>query len=231
MRYKLLIFDVDDTLFDYSKTERRALQLVCNDYSIDLPGDILYKNYKIANKTAHEEIGEITIENLPLFRKMRIKYFFSLLEIKCNEPDVFYKTMLLYSRQGDLIDGVYDTLSVLDNRILVAATNGTDFPRKDKLENSIIASFFNAFYSSESLGVSKPHPAFLGTILSKYDVSRKEVLVIGDSLCTDILCAQNIGVHSCWFNWKKTEKTSDIVVPNYVINSFEELLLVLRENN
>lgn len=229
MRYKLLIFDIDDTLFDYSKTERRALLSACRDYSIDLPENILYEYYKKANRIVHNDMGEITINNLPIFRERRINLFFSLLSIECKEPNVFYKTMLLHSQRGDLIDGVFDTLSVLKHRILIAATNGTDFPRKDKLLNSPIAVFFNGFYSSESLGVSKPHPAFFESIISKYDVSKKDVLVVGDSISTDILCAQNIGVTSCWFNWKNKGNSRDDVIPNYVINSFKELLLVLTD--
>lgn len=229
MRYKLLIFDIDDTLFDYSKTERKALCSTCKDYSIELPENVLYKYYKKANKTVHESFGEITIDKLPLFRTKRINLFFSLLDIKCNDPEIFYKTMLLYSCHGDLIEGVTETLSILNNRILVAATNGTDFPRKDKLLNSPIARYFNGFYSAESIGVSKPHPAFYETIIMNYDVSKDEVLIIGDSLSTDILCAQILGIHSCWFNWKQNEKETDSISPNFVINSFEKLIQVIGE--
>lgn len=228
MQYKLLIFDIDDTLFDYRKTEQYALLSTCRDFSISVTTSHLYEYYRKANNVAHEAIGKITIENVNCFRLKRIECFFTLLGLTCDYPYSFLKTMLLYSRKGYLMDGVLETISSMNGLILVAATNGTDLPRKEKLLNSPIAVYIDSYYSAEILGTSKPNSSFFETIISNYNIPKQKVLVIGDSLNTDILGAQKTGVRSCWFNWKNENVALADIHPNYIINKFSDLLKILN---
>ena len=51
---------------------------------------------------------------------------------------------------------------------------------------------------------------------------KREVLMLGDSLSSDIRGAVNAGLDSCYFNPKGTPNTTD-VVPTYEIRSLREV--------
>ena len=54
---------------------------------------------------------------------------------------------------------------------------------------------------SDEIGVAKPQPAYMDEAFSRMgDPPRSEVLMIGDSLSSDIAAGANYGIDTCWFN-------------------------------
>ena len=58
-----------------------------------------------------------------------------------------------------------------------------------------------------------------------YD-DREKMLIVGDSLKTDIKGGMNSGIDSCWFN-KDDELLMEGYKPSYIIKKLEELLEIL----
>lgn len=226
-RYEIIIFDFDDTLFDYERTEKKAL---CESFKIH---DLLYKEeyyeiFKTINRTMWEIQGNDHLTTSH-FKIKRFERFFEKISVKIS-PEIFSNTYTECSENGDLIDGVEEVINKLfKDIILIAASNGPCTPRIEKLSNSAIAGKL-IFYSSESFveGYSKPNPQFFYSILEDFKVSSPDkVLVVGDKLATDILCANRAGFRSVLFKFREHNEDKSIANPDFTINDFRELLEIV----
>ncbi len=208
---ELLIFDLDDTLFDYVQTEIFAIKAAC--LAQDIPFDEkTYKLYKQANNMAKKELPSY-IMNLPQFRALRANKFFELMSMEGKNTDRFVADYMNASQTGVLFNDVEDEIMRLGKFRKVIGTNGSTFPRYQKLINSSIADCFDGFYSSEMLDVSKPDAHFYEAILQKESVSKERVLVIGDNLETDIHGAINAGIECCLIDRKgKYDDIAGVIV-------------------
>ena len=214
-KYKLIIFDLDDTLFDYKSTEKYAVIKACENLGIIYIGD-LYSQYKKANNIVREEYHILTSKNIQQFRDSRAKKFISFISNNEISHKAFIEEYLKYSTVGILIEGVQETLGKLKGVIKVVATNGTNYPRQNKFESSQIAFLFDAYFSSENLGVEKPNPEYFLKIMQQYKVYKDEVLIVGDDYLTDVKGAVNLGIDCCWFNYRKKKENIELL-PNNVI--------------
>lgn len=228
-KYQLLIFDLDDTLFDYSQSEKNTINEICNFFNI-IDNDC-YKKYKNANKIAHEKIGVINHSNINQFREERVELF--LKSVNRNDINIqdFLTKYLDFSKKGCLISGVKETISQIKNRYIVVATNGTFHPRYDKLMNSEIFSYVDKFYCSEHINFSKPSKDFFDYILQDYNISNENILIIGNDFKTDLQLAINCNVDCCLFNYKKDQLNIDIInkanIKVYLIEEFNRLLEII----
>lgn len=229
-RYKLFIFDLDDTLFDYKATEKNAVAEACKSVGIQFT-DLIYREYKRANDKAKKFIPEY-IDCLEHFRQARACYFLEMQGISLDYMPVFIDTYMEASKKGVLISGIEETLLLLDPVRKVIGTNGTTTPRKDKLMNSSIAKYFEKFYSSELLGVSKPSREFFEKIANDNGVKVGECLYIGDNWCVDIEGAVNAGMDACFINSHNDERIVFIKESKVLkIKTISKLVEVLDEKN
>jgi len=82
MRYEVIIFDADETLFDFKKTERDALKNTMVEFDIEYDENHHLKIYKELNTAIWKELEEglITQEKLKIERFKR-----------CNNPKLSKK--------------------------------------------------------------------------------------------------------------------------------------------
>lgn len=229
MKRKVIIFDLDDTLFDYVASEMHAVKIACQKQGIEFNENI-YRNYKIANDIAKQKVPNYILR-LSEFRYVRAEEFLKRIDRYSCNPNSFLIDYLEASKLGVLIPGVLDTVQKLHRSfVLIAATNGSDCPRKNKLESSTIFQFFSGYFSSEALSIAKPSSAFFKTILNQLEVSPVEAISVGDSYYNDILPAIEIGMTAVWFNWKNNKLDCADPLQRFAeIMSFPELYNLLEE--
>lgn len=229
-RYKLLIFDLDDTLFDYKATEKNAVAEACKSVGLRFTESI-YREYKRANIKAKKSIPEY-IDYLEHFREARACYFLETYGISLDYMQVFIDTYIEASKKGALIAGIEETLLLLPPVRKVIGTNGSTTPRKDKLMNSSIAKYFEKFYSSELLGVSKPSREFFEKIAKDNCVKVRECLYIGDNWFVDIEGAVNAGMDACFINSDNDDQIIFMQESKVLkIKTISKLVEVLDEKN
>lgn len=229
-RYKLLIFDLDDTLFDYKATEKNAVAEACKSVGLRFTESI-YREYKRANIKAKKSIPEY-IDYLEHFREARACYFLETYGISLDYMQIFIDTYMEASKKGVLIAGIEETLLLLPPVRKVIGTNGSTTPRKDKLMNSSIAKYFEKFYSSELLGVSKPSREFFEKIAKDNCVKVRECLYIGDNWCVDIEGAVNAGMDACFINSDNDDQIVFMQESKVLkIKTISKLVEVLDEKN
>ncbi len=227
MKYKILFFDADETLFDFKKSESIALEHAVSDFDIPYDPEHHLQIYDTINTAIWKEFeeGKITQNTLKVERFRRLS---SKLGIDFDPHRFAERYMEHLADASFLLDDSTALLDQLrDHYKLVIVTNGLAYVQNRRIGKSSIAEYFSHIVISEEVGVAKPNPEiFEHTLKLIGQVDKSEVLMIGDSLTSDIQGGINFGIDTCWFNPKKLSSTSS-VKPTYEINDLLSLLDIL----
>ena len=89
-------------------------------------------------------------------------------------------------------------------------SNGTVIAQTKKLKLSGLGELMDGIFLSEQMGIEKPNKAFFDkafAIMNKDHPEEAlhpdEILIVGDSLTSDIRGGLNSGIKTCWYNPKK----------------------------
>ncbi|OQY37273.1 MAG: noncanonical pyrimidine nucleotidase, YjjG family [Candidatus Cloacimonetes bacterium 4572_65] len=227
MKYKHIIFDLDNTLLDYDLAEKSALEMLLNFYHIQGDFNDLRYKYKTINNSfwRRYEAGTITIEELKV---QRHKEFMTQIGKRDVDPvDCAKQYTRFLSEHAYPLPGSYEVLDYLRDKgyNLLLASNGLPEVQYPRLKSSDMQEYFSYIGISQELGFQKPDIGFFTELFSKSDIeSTEDVMIIGDSLNSDIKGGLNAGIATCWFNPK--DKDSDIK-PDFHIKELLELKNIL----
>jgi len=227
-KYSILLFDADDTLFDYKKAELAALHNTFKKFHLPLDDDILAL-YKQINQQLWDafEKGEVTKEKLKL---QRFAQLFEALQIFCDVESFSNAYLTELGKGTYLLDNAYKVCEYLAAKYhLAIVSNGIHNVQTARFEASEIKPFFNELFTSEAIGYQKPEKEFFSTVFKKMNITesmKKEVLLIGDSLSADIKGGMNIGIDTCWFNINNEYNTLPLA-PTYEIKQLSDLQKIL----
>ena len=108
-----------------------------------------------------------------------------------------------------------------------AVTNGTKVAQDIKLERSGLVQLLDGVFISEVVGAEKPSPVFFDHVFDQIGpVNRDEVLIVGDSLTSDMRGGLQAGIRCCWYNPNHQPNPEGMAL-DYVIhdlNQVKELL-------
>ena len=92
-----------------------------------------------------------------------------------------------------------------------------------------VMNFMEDVFISEKMGCEKPNARIFDAALRALGVENREhVLMVGDSLASDIQGGSNAGLDTCWYNPNHAENPGK-VIPTYEIASLEELYPLVME--
>lgn len=227
MKYEVIIFDADETLFDFKKSEREAFKNTMLKFDIEYDKNYHLKIYKEINTGIWKEFeqGLITQEKLKIERFKRLS---DKLNIKFDEINFAKSYMEHLADASFLFDDSIDLIENLNKSYkLSIVTNGLTSVQDKRIRKSTIAKYFDAIVISEEILIAKPDPKIFEYTLKHMNFSDKsKVLMVGDSLTSDIQGGINFGVDTCWYNPNKIENKTSIT-PTYEISSFDELKSLL----
>lgn len=228
MNFKAILLDADDTLFDFSKNEREALIKLFTLYNLPISESAI-SLFHVENKSVWRrfEKGELLQSeiNFERFKNFLSKY----------QPDNTIDVSAFASHyieclanENKAFDGALDFIETLSKSYpLYILTNGFRCVQEKRIGLSPIAPYIKEIFISETLGVSKPDPKVFERVLHEIGIeSPLEVLMIGDSLTSDILGANRAGMPCVWLNMNNQHNTSS-AVPDYTVTSYEALLSLI----
>ncbi|WDV44350.1 YjjG family noncanonical pyrimidine nucleotidase [Clostridiaceae bacterium M8S5] len=223
MKYEVILFDADETLFDFKKTEKYALEKTMIEFGINYNEDYHLNIYKEINKNIWEELekGLITQEELKIERFNR---YLRALNID-NDAEKFAKSYLKHLANGSyLIKGAKETLNILnDNCKMIIITNGLKCVQNKRIRQSEIAKYFEKIVISEEVGVTKPDTEIFNIALKNIDYTDKsKILMVGDRIQSDIKGGANFSIDTCWYNPSRIKNTFS-TKPTYQISKLQEL--------
>jgi 2-haloacid dehalogenase len=178
-----------------------------------------------AGHWARLEAGETTPERL------RIDRWAELLAVEGHdvEPRAVADAYITHLAAGaHLVDGALEVLDDLarDHRIAFI-TNGLADVQRPRLSAAGLLHRAETVVISDEVGVAKPEPAIFDLVLAGMGrPDRSRVLMIGDSLTSDIAGGHDAGLDTAWVN--PEGEPHDGVVPTYTIGSVRDLAGVVR---
>lgn len=108
-------------------------------------------------------------------------------------------------------------------------TNGTATAQHRKLKTSGLENIVDGWFISDEIGIEKPNIGFFDAVWKEIgNYQKNEVIIVGDSLTSDIRGGNNAGIITCWFNPDKKANTNGEHV-DYEITSLRELYKILDE--
>lgn len=225
MPYTWLLFDADDTLFDYPLAEGKALRSTFEHFGQVYRSEYL-RIYQVFNRQvwAEFERGETSAAEL---RLKRFRLLFGEIDLPLDPPDFSQRYLENLAQASDLFPQAEDVLKALSDRYHIAlVTNGLKEVQRPRLERSTIRPLIEKIFISEEMGAAKPTTGFFEAVFKEIGSPAKaDVLIIGDSLTSDIKGGIDFGIDTCWFN--PSGKTSTLPV-TYTIASLSKLLEILK---
>ena len=221
-RFDFLLLDADGTLFDFERSEARALEQVFRWAGIEgvERARTLYMGINRGLWDAFER-GEVTKDQL---QGRRFAQLLEALELQ-GDGRAMNDRYLDYLAQGnDLIPGALEVCRALAARCrLELVTNGLSRVQHGRMACSPLKPFFEHIFISEDIGFQKPHPQYFEhclRTLGSPDPAR--CLVVGDSLSSDMAGGIAAGLPTCWYNPKGAARPADMAM-TYEIHALEEL--------
>lgn len=200
MRYDWLLFDADGTLLDYDKAEAAALQQAFQHFDVPFQPHHL-ETYRRVNAELWRafERGEIAQSQLKL-RRFELLAEAIGLPLDAAQFSAVYLTQL--GQNAQLIEGAEAMLQTLSGQVnMMLITNGLHAVQRSRFALSPLPAYFADIIISEEVGVAKPDPRIFDIAFEKMGNPAKDrVLIIGDSLSSDMAGGANYGIDTCWFN-------------------------------
>lgn len=225
MKYTTLLFDTDNTLLDFSASEAAALKDAFTLNGIEFSNERLAV-YSAVNDEfwlAYQQ-GKIPKNEIYVGR---FKKTFEKLGITADAD----KTAECYEenlgKYHFAVEGAVEMCRRLAEKYdICIVTNGKECIQNSRLTDSGIRDIVKHIFISEKVGVPKPEKAFFDYVFGIIEEKDKsKVLIIGDSLSSDIMGGINAGIDTCWYN--PDRKTADIK-PTYIINRITDLEQILK---
>lgn len=220
MKYKTLLFDVDDTLLDFKKTEDRALKKLFQVAGVAFTEE-LKARYQACNHQLWQdfEVGKLTRDEVI---NGRFGDFFQTLGVSVDSLDFAHKYREFLNEGHDLLGNSRAIVAELyKTHDLYVVTNGVAETQYQRLHDSGLTPFFKDIFVSEDTGYHKPEKAFFDHVFAKIpEINLAETLIIGDSLTSDIQGGINAGIDTVWL---KNSDLASTITPTYAIKQLEEL--------
>lgn len=190
MKIKVIAFDADDTLWDNELYFQEAERKFC-----ELLEDFLPQH------TIQRELLQTEIKNISLYGYGIKAFMLSMIEtaIRISDHNIKIEAIekivaigqALLEQPVQLIDGVEDVLKSLKSKYkLVMATKGDLLDQERKLKKSGLANYFHHIEI-----MSEKKESDFEKLIRHLDIKSAELMMIGNSIKSDILPVLNIGGH------------------------------------
>ncbi|MCI6731838.1 MAG: HAD family hydrolase [Lachnospiraceae bacterium] len=235
---KAVLLDIDNTLFSFDGYVQYSMKHGFEKYGLRLFEDWMPSVFHRINNELWGRIekGTLTFEELG---KIRWNLVFRELGIVFDGVvfEQYFRKELFRSAIPE--DGALDLVTYLSGRyILGIASNGPYAQQVNRLKIAGIHEKFQYIFVSEKLGVSKPAKAFFQSCLEEMNrqtgitdrkkeiIRPEEVMIIGDSMSSDMTGGIGFGMKTCFYNRKGITLPENSGV-DYVVRELKEIENIL----
>lgn len=225
---KVVLWDIDGTLLSFKEAERCAMRACFEALGLGELTDEMLADYSAINAGYWKrlELGELT---KPQVLRGRFEEFFSVYGLDTSCVDEFNARYQV--RLGETVvfnDNGRELVQSLKGKVgQYAVTNGTLVAQRGKLKNSGLDRLLDDVFISDVIGIEKPNKGFFDAVFAKIGrFEPNEVLIVGDSLTSDIRGGNNAGILCCWYN-PKAEPVPEGFRVDYDIRDLNELPAIL----
>lgn len=227
-----ILWDVDGTLLDFDAAEKAAIRALFSEYALGECSEEMLSRYSEINSSWWQRLERKEISRQEVLVG-RFEQFFSEYGIDTQIASEFnekYQPML-----GETIvfrDNSPEIIKALKGKVKqYVVSNGTIVAQTKKLKRSKLGEMMDGIFLSEKIGREKPDNAFFMTVFSQIHADDlSAIMIVGDSLTSDIQGGMNAGIKTCWYNPGK-KPVPDRYRVDYVISNLHELINILNTEN
>ncbi|MCA1062672.1 HAD family hydrolase [Rossellomorea sp. AcN35-11] len=230
--FDLLLFDLDDTLFDHSKAVEKGVKDTLQQFSIlqkvnpdDFHKTFIKHNHKLWGRFSSKDL------NFHEFSLRRLEDTLKEFNIFIDEEESlafvkeFQSSYLNRIRPIQELNDLLFELGKIVNMGIV--TNGTAFNAYEKVHRLGLTSIFpeSSVIISENVGYTKPDEEIFQHTLNVFEACAERTLFIGDNYYTDINGGKTLGLTTIWINkmgYECPEERPDFMVKSVL--EFKDLL-------
>lgn len=226
--YKAILWDIDGTLLNFLKSENAAIKECFRKLELGECTDEMVADYSVINDGYWRmlERGEIA---KPVLFLRRFADFFEKYGI-CAGTEEFNR--LYQQTLGEHIffnDNSYELVKSLKSRGIrqYAVTNGSFTAQDRKLRKSGLDKLFDGIFISDVVGAEKPYNEYFDRVFQQIPEGREEVIIVGDSLTSDIKGANNAGIACCWYD-PENKPAPDGLRIDHIITDLSQINQIVR---
>lgn len=223
---KSVLFDLDDTLYEYNPCHENGLYFLQNylKEQLSIKPEDSFKFYKAGRDWVHKLLVNTAASHHRLLYMVKLCEFAGLNPIRNARTlekiywDAYFQKMVLR-------DGVTHLLESLKSRNITIAivTDLVAEIQYAKLDYLGLTDLIDVVVTSEEAGIEKPAPKIFQLALEKLNAKASEAAFVGDSLTKDIQGASALGIKAFWINGDSEFSQNNI----HVFNSFTNLEILL----
>ena len=232
---KAVFIDIDNTLLDFNKYVMNVMKEGFERFNIGKYEPYMYDVFENVNNELWDKIERGEIDFLTL-RKIRWNLVFERLGYTFDGIafENYFRECLFNSAIP--ISGAYDLLEFLKDRYIICiASNGPHLQQKHRIELAEMDKYIDYYFTSERMGVSKPNEEYYIKCFNELNTKREktikkdEVLVIGDSLSSDIYGAKKFGLKTCLYERMTVLNKNLENVADYTVTDLRDIINILKD--
>lgn len=219
-RFSTILWDLDDTLLDFPYSQKFALQKCFRAIGREITGEQIACYSRINDDYWKRlELGEITRDELLTGRFVALFNEYGIKDVDVEAFHRAYEEALgsVFSFRDDGLSIVKGFQGKIGQYVI---TNGISAVARNKVKLSGLAEIMDGIFISEEIGYPKPRREFFAHCLEKIpEKNKSKILIVGDSLTSDIKGGAQMGIPTCWYHpedrvndtpWKPDYEISDL---------------------
>ncbi len=229
-KYTDIFFDMDDTIWDFSRATKEALRKVYDTYDLDKYFDS-YEEFAQIFKQINRELWDQYRKNEVQRETVAVVRFIYTLEKKTRDFPLMLAQRMSDSYLAYTVEDAYlepyatETIKYLRDKgyRIHIISDGFFEVQIMKIKMAKIASYISQLISAEEVGVLKPNPQIFEYAVNKANTTKEKSIYIGNSYEHDVLGAYNAGIDQVFYNKDRLDTSNLPVQPTYTIHSLKEL--------
>lgn len=224
-KYTTLYFDLDNTILDFTATEHKAIAKLLALHGLPVSDEIISR-YSAINQTWWERFEKGEIEKREIYSG-RFREFLDFYGFDGNPQKMADGYFELLSHGFDRMDGAEKVLQYVKEcgYTVCITTNGMSRTQYRRIDGCGLKKYFDYIFVSEEAGHQKPEVEYFEFVMANTpEKDKSKVLVIGDSMSSDILGGINFGIDTCWINPKQKVGACN---PTYEITDIMQICDIL----
>lgn len=235
MSIKAILFDLDDTLFDYEKCHQAASKHIFYEIhqKTKTPLELVPLLFEIAQKEVKMQLlGTAASHNKDLYFQKIFEKMNSQMKNKIMPKDIlhifeeYWKVFYATIRRERATIALLKYLKKKGIKTWIV-TDSSNYTQLKKLVRLGIDDKIDVMVSSEEAGMDKPHSSPFLLAAHKLEVLAKECIMVWDNILKDIDGAQWLGMQGIWIN--RYQKPSKGVCPRYTVQTTQELFELIKK--
>ena len=222
---KGVIFDLDDTLYNYQFANEKALNALCQYASevLRIPAATFRDAFMQGRAQTKKDLSNTAAtHSRSLYCQHALEILgLSPLEYTVTLSDYFWNSFFSHMC---LYPGVKEFLEKLKRSkySIALCTDMTAEIQHKKVFHLGLEELVDHIVTSEEVGYEKPHPKMFSMTLEKMSLNPSEVVMIGDSLQKDIQGAKSLGIQAYFFT--NLADKSKVAPMCHIFEDYRELL-------